>query len=103
MVKITHKSYEMAKSLKDDDAKLKGLTLITMPASFRIRPLRFMKSIGGIFVFKNLLKVKYQWHSFRYRYNEMLMNDCLCNEIRTKLQDKAAYHEQKAVSLLIKI
>jgi hypothetical protein len=54
-------------------------------------------------MFKKVNKVKYHWHSFRYRYHEMLINDCLCEEIRTKLQGKASYHERRAVSLLVKI
>lgn len=36
MMYLSHKSYEMAKSLKDDDAKLKGLKYNTKSASYRI-------------------------------------------------------------------
>jgi hypothetical protein len=49
------------------------------------------------------LKMKYSWHLLRYRYNETLKNDCLCLELKTKLQQKAAFHEQKAISLLVKM
>jgi hypothetical protein len=73
-----------------------------MPASFRIRSPTVYGTIGGIGVFKKALKVKYVWHSFRYRYHEMLLNDCLCDSLRSKLQGKAAYHERKAVSILIR-
>ena len=37
--KIIHKSYEMAKLLKNSDAKLKGLMIQSMLASYRIRSL----------------------------------------------------------------
>ncbi|WP_230498748.1 hypothetical protein [Pseudoneobacillus rhizosphaerae] len=49
------------------------------------------------------LKMKYSWHLLRYRYNEMLKKDCLSSELKVKLQQKAAFHEQKAISLLVRM
>jgi hypothetical protein len=62
-----------------------------------------MKSIGGIYVIKIGLKMKYSWHLLRYRYNKMLKNDCLSSELKAKLQQRAAFHEQKAISLLVRM
>jgi hypothetical protein len=99
-----HKSYETAKSLKNDDAKLQGLKQSNAkPASFRIRTLRFMKIIGGIYVMKLSLKLKYSWHFLRYRYIAILKNDCLCKDLKVKLEQKANFHEKKAVSLLLRM
>lgn len=49
------------------------------------------------------LKMKYSWHLLRYRYNEMLKKDCLSSELKAKLQQRAAFHEKKAISLLVRI
>jgi hypothetical protein len=65
--------------------------------------LRFMMMSGGFFMLKILLKMKYAWHLLRFRYNELLLKDCLSNELRAKLEKKAMFHERKALSLLIKI
>jgi hypothetical protein len=50
---------------------------------------------GGINVLNLLLKLKYHWHLFRQHYNELLMRDCLNEEIKVKLKGKALYHHHK--------
>jgi hypothetical protein len=50
-------------------------------------------------VLKMLLKGKYYYHVFRGRHNELLQQDCLCDELRMKLKVKASYHNSKAVEL----
>ncbi|MBI0577753.1 hypothetical protein IEC97_10300 [Neobacillus cucumis] len=49
---------------------------------------------------KNFItKGKYYWHLFQYRHNELLQQDCLCEELKSKLKVKAIYHNSKAVEL----
>jgi hypothetical protein len=55
------------------------------------------------YVMKISLKLKYFWHVLRYRYNETLKNDCLCLELKEKLEQKATFHEKKALSLLVRM
>jgi hypothetical protein len=52
---------------------------------------------------KIVMKLKYFWHFFKFRYNATLKNDCLCLELKAKLEQKATYHEQKAMSLLVRM
>ncbi|WP_442596404.1 hypothetical protein [Neobacillus sp. D3-1R] len=52
---------------------------------------------------KNLMKLKYYWHSFRYRYHGLLLDGCLCHDLRSQIKRKVDYHERKAVSLLVKM
>ncbi|SFB20932.1 MULTISPECIES: hypothetical protein [unclassified Bacillus (in: firmicutes)] len=46
-----------------------------------------------------ILKGKYVWHVALKRYNEVLIEDCLCQEIRSKLHEKVHYHQYKAFDL----
>ncbi|MED4206279.1 hypothetical protein [Neobacillus mesonae] len=48
---------------------------------------------------KVLLKGKYFYHVLQQRHNELLQQDCLCEELRIKLRVKAVYHSSKAVEL----
>jgi hypothetical protein len=49
------------------------------------------------------LKLKYSWHFLRYRYIAILKNDCICKDLKVKLEQKANFHEKKAVSLLLRM
>jgi len=48
---------------------------------------------------KIFYKGKYYWHSFQHHYNELLQQDCLCEELKAKFKVKAIYHNSKAVEL----
>ncbi|NRD76733.1 hypothetical protein HPT25_04410 [Bacillus sp. BRMEA1] len=52
---------------------------------------------------KVIIKAKYYYHVFRGRQNELLLKDCLCEELRMKLRVKASYHNSKAVELGAKL
>lgn len=54
-------------------------------------------------MFKIFLKSKYYYHVFRGRFNELLQQNCLCEELRMKLKIKALYHNSKAVELGFKL
>lgn len=66
-------------------------------------PYGLWKSIGGVYVMKIGIKLKYSWHFLKFRYNATLMDDCLCLELKAKLKQKATFHEQKAISLLVRM
>lgn len=48
---------------------------------------------------KFLLKGKYVYHVLQQRHNELLQQDCLCEELRMKLKVKATYHSSKVVEI----
>jgi hypothetical protein len=48
---------------------------------------------------KVLLHFKYRFHVFLQHYNEVLIQDAVCDKLRLKLKQKAYYHEQKANTL----
>lgn len=55
-------------------------------------------------MFKNkLLKMQYYWHLFQQRHNELLMQDCLCEELKKELKVKAIYHHSKVIELFYKM
>jgi hypothetical protein len=58
-----------------------------------------IKFKGGLFVLKLFLKGKYLYHVLQKRHNELLQQDCLCEELRLKFKVKATYHRSKAVEL----
>ncbi len=41
-------------------------------------------------------KTMYLWHYGRHNYHEILLEDCLYEKLRSKLQTKANYHLNKA-------
>jgi len=45
-------------------------------------------------------KVELIWHSFRYNYNSIILEDCLCNEMKTKIRVKRDYHSEKIKKLV---
>jgi hypothetical protein len=77
----------MAKSLKGDDAKLKGLksndNASQLPNTSSVRS----KSNGG-FIMK-------MWHKFFVGYYSVLMQDCLDEGLKAELSNKLNYHETK--------
>lgn len=74
-----------------------------MLASYRTRltPAIYVKAtFEEVFhVLKMLMKGKYYYHVFQYRHNELLQQDCLCEDLRMKLKVKATYHSSKAVEM----
>ncbi|MEO2076723.1 MAG: hypothetical protein ABGX20_15235 [Bacillus sp. (in: firmicutes)] len=42
-----------------------------------------------------LSKCKNEWHFFRMRYNELLLESCLDYELKSKLMKKISYHKTK--------
>lgn len=42
-----------------------------------------------------LSKFKKEWHLFRVRYHELLLEDCLDHELQCKLERKITYHKMK--------
>jgi hypothetical protein len=74
-----------------------------MPASYRTRQLRDLCNHirGGLHVLLKsmLIKGKYFYHVFQQRHNELLQQDCLCEELKTELKVKALYHNSKAIEL----
>lgn len=39
-------------------------------------------------------KFKLEWHFFRMRYNELLLEGCLDFDLQSKLERKISYHKQ---------
>lgn len=76
-----------------------------MSASFRIRLgfLRFMYLEGGINVLKSFVNLKCKIHLFLQQYNEALVQDAVCDKLRSHLKQKASYHGQRAFSLMTKM
>jgi hypothetical protein len=42
---------------------------------------------------------KYYYHLLQYRHNQLLEQDCLCEELKTKFKIKAIYHNSMVVEL----
>jgi hypothetical protein len=42
-----------------------------------------------------LSKIFLNWHAFRIRYHELLLDSCLCSVTREKLNTKITYHRIK--------
>lgn len=47
-----------------------------------------------------LIKSKYFYHLLQFRHNEVLQQQCLCEELKSKLKIKAIYHNSKAIELV---
>ncbi len=48
---------------------------------------------------RSFTKGKYYWHLFQQRHHELLLKDCLCEEMKSKLQIKVLYHRSKVIEL----
>jgi hypothetical protein len=46
-----------------------------------------------------LIRSKYFYHLMQFRHNELLQQQCLCEELKSKLKIKAIYHNSKAIEL----
>jgi hypothetical protein len=71
------------------------------PNTIRIPAIYVLK--GGISVLKSLLNVKCKIHLFLQQYNEALVQDAICDNLKTHLKQKASYHGQRAFSLMTKL
>lgn len=71
---------------------------MAMPASFRIRtPAIYVDGENGVMY--PIHKIRLYWHVFQQIYHELLVDGCLCNELRQKYLSRISYHKEK-VSLL---
>jgi hypothetical protein len=97
----------MAKSLKDDDAKLQGLRSfgLRQPVPEHEAPSIYVdnKSKGEICMKKVIYKARYFWHSIQFNKNRALLEDCLCQELKTNIESKMHYHEREAINYITKL
>lgn len=54
-------------------------------------------------MFKLVINLKYRFHLLLQNYNEALIQDALCEKLKSSLQQKARYHEEKAGSLVVRL
>lgn len=47
------------------------------------------------------IKVELFWHSLRYNYNSVILKDCLCDEMKTRIEIKRDYHSAKIKELVL--
>lgn len=96
----------MAKSLKDDDAKLEGLRSfgLCQPVPEHEAPSVYVYKIErGICVKKAIYKVKYYWHSMQFNKNRTLLEDCLSQKLKSDIESKMKYHEREAINYITKL
>lgn len=75
-----------------------------MPASYRTRLPAIYVTKGGVRVLKcKFMKVKYYWHLIQKRYHELLLKDCISEEMKSRERVKALYHHSKVLELFNKI
>lgn len=89
--------------MKDGDAKLQGLMFYgqCQPVTEHEYSCDLCQPIkGGFHVLRNVfINCMYYWHLIQYRHHELLQQDCLSEELKTKLRIKAIYHNSKVVEL----
>ena len=91
--------------MKDSDAKLKGLMFaqqcqpVTEHDSCDLCP----PKEGPIVLKSKFMKMKYYWHLFQQRHHELLLKECISEELKTKLKIKALYHQSKVLELFYKM
>lgn len=92
--------------MKDGDAKLQGLKLRFCDYVSQIpntNSCDLCEEKGGYNVLKQGLKLKYRFHLLLQKYNEALMEDAICKELRARLQQKAVYHRRQASFIEVKM
>ncbi|WP_159461979.1 hypothetical protein [Salirhabdus sp. Marseille-P4669] len=47
-------------------------------------------------------RVKYYWHSTKFKQLKMVIPDCICDKTRDELQHKMEYHEKAALRYIMK-
>lgn len=52
---------------------------------------------------KQALKLKYRFHLLLQKYNEALIEDAICKELRARLEQRAMYHRRQASFIEVKI
>ncbi|MFS0862257.1 hypothetical protein [Fredinandcohnia sp. 179-A 10B2 NHS] len=53
---------------------------------------------------KNVInKVRFYYHSMQYNKNRVLLEDCLCQQMKKDIELKMHYHEREAVQRMIKL
>jgi hypothetical protein len=48
---------------------------------------------------RKFMKMMYYWHLFQQRHHELLLKDCICEEMKSKLKIKILYHRSKVIEL----
>jgi hypothetical protein len=95
--------YEMAKSLKSDDAKLKGLKSMTMLASYRIPiPSSVVGHFRGGYMKKLYFRTKYRWHSLKFKQLKSVLMKSLDDHTKLVVKQKIDYHEKAALKYILK-
>jgi hypothetical protein len=90
--------------LKNSDAKLKGLPLLNNASQLPNTTPAIYVTKGGNFVLKSkFMKVSFYWHLFQQRHHELLLKDCISEELKTKFKIKALYHQSKVLELFYKL
>jgi hypothetical protein len=74
---------------------------VIMLASFRIRTPAIYDTKGSVIMNINLFlsKSKREWHIFRLRYHEILLDGCLDYDLKSKIERKISYHRMKITTL----
>lgn len=52
---------------------------------------------------KVIYKARYFWHSIQFNKNRALLEDCLCQELKTNIETKMHYHEREAINYIAKL
>jgi hypothetical protein len=90
--------------LKNSDAKLKGLMLLNDASQLPNTTPAIYVTKGGKLVLKSkFMKVSFYWHLFQQRHHELLLEDCLSEELKSKSKIKALYHQSKVLELFYKM
>lgn len=93
--------------MKNGDAKLKGLTSLLSDHVSQFPNTTYIPAIyvieGGMSVLKSFVNLKCKIHLFLQQYNEALVQDAVCDKLKSHLKQKASYHGQRALSLMTKM
>ncbi|WP_180271631.1 hypothetical protein [Fredinandcohnia onubensis] len=52
---------------------------------------------------KLIYKAKYYWHSFQFSKNRALLEDCLCQNLKSTIEMKMYYHKRAANNYITKL
>ena len=66
-----------------------------MPASCHNGPPYEYGSGEGNVYMRKLVKIASIWHSFQYHHHYVIANDCLCSEMKERINRKIDYHLTK--------
>jgi hypothetical protein len=49
------------------------------------------------------MKLMFYWHLFQQRQHELLLKDCISEEMKSKFKIKVLYHKSKVLELFYKL